>query len=141
LTAEPHPAGPLFTLHAEAFGQVMRVWFMGELSETTAPECVLDLRDPLAGREPIVVIDVGGLTSVDDFGVEALRAIKADLESRGRRLLLSSVSNGTAKTLPPNVSASFDVLDGGARADAHCDLCDRPLPSDLHLCQHCGALL
>lgn len=141
MSAEPQLAGPLFSLHAEAFGQVMRVWFMGELSETTAPECLLDLREPLAGPEPIVVIDVGGLSFVDTSGVDALHAIKQDLEARGRRLLLSSVSNRTRTALPPAVSASFDVLDGGVRSTTSCGLCDRRLPSGLRLCPHCGAVL
>lgn len=141
MTAQPRPAGPLFTLHAEAFGQVMRVWFMGELSETTASECLLDLRAPLGGAEPIVVIDVGGLSAVDDCGVEALHAIKQEIEARGRRLLLSCVQTGNARVLSREVAASFDLLEGGTHSASSCGICDRPLPNDLQLCPHCGAVL
>lgn len=134
------PTAALFALRAEAFGQVMRVWLIGELSRRTATGCSADLQEPLNGREPIVVFDVSGLSVVDGCGLDMLNTIKREIENQGRRLLLSAPDGRyVARLLGNEAVAGFDVLDAGGLSRSSCAVCDGSLPSGLHLCPHCGA--
>lgn len=134
------PSAALFILRAKAFGQVLRVWLVGELSKRTAAVCSTDLQEPLSGREPIVVFDLSGLSVVDGCGLEMLNTIKCDIENQGRRLLLSAPDGRyVARLLGDEAIAGFDVLEAGGLSRSSCAVCDGSLPSDLHLCPQCGA--
>jgi anti-anti-sigma factor len=140
VTVQRRASGALFSFLARPFGRVLRIWFMGELTEESLDECLSALRDPLSGEEPIVVLDLDGLRSIDDVGVGVLRTIRDDVEADGRRLLLTSVPATVERQLVAAGRPGFDFLDG-RHGGEQCVVCDGRIPLDMHLCPHCGAAL
>jgi anti-anti-sigma regulatory factor len=140
MSAQAESAATAFTFRAEAFGPVLRVWFMGDLTELCVSECSAALKAPLAGSEPIVVLDLGALRIADSSGLDVIRSIKEVLDVQGRRLLLTAVSPATHQQLASlGAGTVFEYLEGSSGDHAQCPVCDGALPTEIHFCPHCRA--
>jgi anti-anti-sigma factor len=140
MSAQAEWAAAAFTFRAEAFGPVLRIWFMGDLTEVCVSECSAALQAPLAGSEPIVVLDLGALHMADSSGLEVIRSIKETLDVQGRKLLLAAVSPATRRQLASlGVRTVFEYLEGVSGDHTQCPVCDGDLPTEIHFCPHCRA--
>jgi anti-anti-sigma factor len=140
--AEVRSGEPAFTWIAEESDSTLFVRFKGELDLAVVDECAAGLDEPLMGPEASVVLDLGQLTFADSTGLRFLIDTKRRAESRGKRLLLSEVSEPMLKLFDvTGLTSWFEYADGSSPQGSPCPVCDRSMHHDGARCPHCGAVL
>ena len=133
---------PGFSWIAEETGPMLVVRFKGELDLAVVDECAAGLEEPLDGPEESIMLDLGDLTFADSTGLRFLIDTKRRAESRGKRLLLSRVSDPMLKLFDvTGLTSWFDYADGSRPEQTLCPVCDRAMHHDGSRCPHCGAVL
>ncbi len=139
---EVRSGDPAFTWIAEEKDETLVVRFRGELDLAVVDECAAGLEEPLNGPEQDIVLDLGELTFADSTGLRFLIDTKRRVESHGKRLVLSGVSEPMLKLFDvTGLTSWFDYADGSRPLASLCPVCDRPIHHDGSRCPHCGAAL
>jgi anti-sigma B factor antagonist len=102
------------TIRRHDVGVVVAV--LGELDFVAAPELARTLRDLVEDQGHVdVVMDLGGVTFIDSFGVRTLLQVRSTLCERGGRFAITEPSAAVRRILEIlRLDAELDVRTGPA---------------------------
>lgn len=127
-----------FRCIAHEVGSVLHVSLEGELDVEMVLETHACLREPIAGWQRTVIVDLSGITYLDSSGVKFMVDTKRAIESRGGRLYLRDPSAVAIRVLEvSHLVGRFDWVDRSGRVTRVCGGCGASLAPKAQRCA-CG---
>ena len=128
-----------FRCFAHEVGSVLHVSLEGELDLDMVLETRASLREPMAGWQRTVVVDLSELTFLDSAGLKFMIDSKREIESRGGRLYLRAPSAVALRVIEvSHLARWFDWVDASGRVTERCEACGSPLAPKARRCGSCG---
>jgi anti-sigma B factor antagonist len=121
---------------------VLTIALKGELDLAAVPEFEDAIAETFAGREPLIVLDLGELEFIDSMGLRLLLGIRGAVGERAGRLLLARAPHPVLKLLQiTGLVDWFEYVEGAPPGETLCPACGGWVPVESQRCGNCDAAM